>query len=271
MRLLNGAELAGFIKERQVRQVRSLRQAHHVVPRLAVVLTNDHPASVKYVQMKQRYGADIGVEVVVEHVLLDEAVTIIKKHNADAATHGIIVQLPLDDPARTDEVLAAIDPRKDVDALHSTQFFDPATPVAILWLLAGYNTELRGKKVVVIGQGRLVGAPLVKLLRASNINPVVVDKGDDVAAACADAEVVISGTGQPRLLTSKLIPHGAVVVDAGTASEGGKLAGDVDPEVLRSRDDLTITPQKGGVGPLTVCALFENVLRAARSIKNQNS
>lgn len=266
MRLLNGADLAGFIEERQAKQVRALRQTHNVIPRLAIILCNNQLASAKYIKLKQGYAADILVEVVVEHVPSDQALEVIAKHNTDPNTHGIIVQLPLEDASLTDEVLATVDPRKDVDGLHSTKFFDSATPTAILWLLAGYNVELRGKKVVVIGKGKLVGAPLASMLKASGIPVIVASRGDDLAEICKDAEVIITGTGQPGLLTSQLIPKNAVVVDAGTASEGNKLVGDVEPSVLETRPDLTITPLKGGVGPLTVCALFENVIRAAKSL-----
>lgn len=263
MKFLNGSDLAGFIKQRQAQQVRALRQAHKIVPHLAVILTNDHPASVKYVQMKQQYAQDIGAEAFIDHVLAANAREVIKKHNADPNIHGILVQLPVNDPTKTDEVLSAVNPQKDVDGLNSTQFFDSATPTAILWLLAGYNIDLKNKKVVVIGQGRLVGAPLTKILQASGVNVVAADKTTNLAEVCKDADVIISGTGQPGLLNSELIPKNAVVVDAGTASEGGKLVGDVAADVLENRTDLTITPKIGGVGPLTVCALFDNVIRAA--------
>ncbi|HWZ66035.1 MAG TPA: bifunctional 5,10-methylenetetrahydrofolate dehydrogenase/5,10-methenyltetrahydrofolate cyclohydrolase [Patescibacteria group bacterium] len=267
MRSLNGTDLSDFIKQRQANQVLALRQAHNITPRLAIILCNDQLASSKYIEMKQEYAEDIAAEVIVEHSTSKKVVAVIEKHNADPATHGIIVQLPLDDPSLTDDVLAAVSSKKDVDGLNSNEFFDPATPTAILWLLAGYNVELRGKKVVVIGQGKLVGAPLTRMLQASGISVTKAGRGDDLAAICNDAEVIITGTGQPGLLTSDLIPKNAVVVDAGTASEGNKLVGDVDPTVLDTRSDLTITPRFGGVGPLTICALFENVIRAANPTK----
>ncbi|HEV2412432.1 MAG TPA: bifunctional 5,10-methylenetetrahydrofolate dehydrogenase/5,10-methenyltetrahydrofolate cyclohydrolase [Candidatus Saccharimonadales bacterium] len=264
MRLLSGSDLASFIKERQAKQVRGLKQAEGIVPKLAVVLTDDNPVSRKYISLKQRYGEDIGIELVLEETTSTEAVKTIKRLNGDPSVFGIIVQLPISDPSLTEEVVKAISPEKDVDGLGSTKFFDPATPVAILWLLAGYNISLTDKKVLLIGQGQLVGRPLKKMLENSGITPEVADIDSDVGAMVAKAEVIVTATGQPGLLKSEMIPKGCVVVDAGTTSEGGKLVGDLDPAVYETRDDLTLTPRIGGVGPLTVCALFDNVIRSAR-------
>jgi len=273
MRFLNGSDLASYIKERQAKQVRGLRQAHHIFPRLVIILNNDDPASAKYVALKQRYGEQILVDVIIERVqTTDEAMQVIKRHNEDPETHGIIIQVPITETERTDEVLQAVAPEKDVDGLGSNKFFDPATPTAILWLLAGYNVEPRGKKVLVVGgKGRLVGAPLVRMLQASNVDVTVAGRADDLQALCENAEVIITATGKPGLITSNLIPPKAVVVDAGVAGEGGVLKGDVADEVYETRDDLTITPQKGGVGPLTVCALFDGVIRSARRIAEEQT
>jgi methylenetetrahydrofolate dehydrogenase (NADP+)/methenyltetrahydrofolate cyclohydrolase len=266
MKLLNGSELADFIKERQVHQVRGLRQAEHIQPKLAIVVTVDHPAIGIYVRKKERYGADIGIEVEVHRIAQVDAPKTIKALNEDDAVHGIIVQLPLEDPEQTEEIVNLVDPAKDVDALGKQAQFDPATPMAILWLLAGYNIDLRGKQVVLIGRGRLVGAPLERELKASGITFETVDRDTkDISGIVRNADVVISATGSAGVLTSDMIKQGAVVVDAGVAGEQGKTGGDLDPSIYEERDDLTITPRRGGVGPLTVCSLFENVIRAARS------
>lgn len=265
MKLLNGKELAGYIKERQARQVRGLRQAWHVQPKLAIVLTIEHPTINVYVRMKQKYGADILIDVDVYRVPQDEAPALIKKLNEDDSVHGIIVQLPLERPEETDEIVNLVAPEKDVDALGKNAQFDPATPMAILWLLAGYNIDLQGKQVLLVGRGKLVGAPLEKMLRASGVNVSVADRQTkDLKSETLKADVIITATGSPAILFPDMIKKGAVVVDAGVAGEEGKTVGDVAPEVYEERDDLTITPTKGGVGPLTVCALFENVIRAAR-------
>lgn len=265
MKLLNGSELAGFIKERQAHEVRGLRQAAGIAPKLAIVVTVEHPAIDVYMRMKQRYGADILVDVHVHRVKQNEAKQLIERLNADDSVHGIIVQLPLEDPAETDEICNLVAPEKDVDGLGKNAVLDPATPLAILWLLAGYNVDFRGKKIVLVGRGKLVGAPLERMLKASEYDVEVVDsKTAGRAEIILGADVIITATGQPGLVTSAMIKENAVVVDAGVAGEQGKTVGDLAPDVYE-RDDLTITPKKGGVGPLTICALFDNVIRAARS------
>lgn len=264
MKLLNGRELAGYIKQRQAHEVRALRQAHNVQPKLAIVVTVEHPVINVYMRMKQKYGDDILIDVEVHRVAQADAIATIKELNADASVHGIIVQLPLEDPTQTEEIVSYVAPEKDVDGLGSKPQFDPATPMAILWLLAGYNIELRGKHVLLIGRGKLVGAPLEKILQTSGFEVAVADRETkDLTAETLKADVIITATGSPAILYPNMIKQGAVVVDAGVAGEEGKTVGDVAPSVY-DRDDLSITPPKGGVGPLTVCALFENVIRAAQ-------
>jgi methylenetetrahydrofolate dehydrogenase (NADP+) / methenyltetrahydrofolate cyclohydrolase len=265
MRILNGAELAEFIKERQAHEVRSLRQAHEVMPKLAIIVTIDHPAINTYMRMKTKYGADILIDVDTYRVKQAEVPALIKKLNSDTAVHGMIVQLPLEDPTQTDEIVNLVAPAKDVDALGKDAVFDPATPMAILWLLSGYNIDLNhGQKVLLIGRGKLVGAPLERILKNSEVEVTVADRNTtDLMAETLQADVIITATGSPAVLKPDMIKQKAVVVDAGVAGEGGKTVGDLAPEVYE-RDDLTITPTKGGVGPLTICALFDNVIRAAR-------
>jgi methylenetetrahydrofolate dehydrogenase (NADP+)/methenyltetrahydrofolate cyclohydrolase len=264
MKILNGAELAGFIKERQDRQVRGLRQAHGIEPKLAIVVTVDNPVIDVYMRLKQQYGADIQIAVDIHRVKQTEVKDLLSKLSKDESIHGVIVQLPLEDPAETDEIVNLVSPAKDVDALGDQAKFEPATPMAILWLLSGYNVDLTGKRVLLIGRGKLVGAPLEKILSDSGIDVHVADRETaDLAAETLQADVIITATGSPAIIYPEMIKSGAVVVDAGVASEDGKTIGDLAPEVYE-RDDLTITPAKGGVGPLTVCALFENVIRAAQ-------
>lgn len=265
MKLLNGSELAGFIKERQAHEVRGLRQAWHVEPKLAIVVTVEHPAIEVYMRMKQRYGADILIDVDVHRVRQDEAAALIDQLNADPSVHGIIVQLPLEDPRQTNEICDLVAPEKDVDALGAKATLDPATPLAIMWLLAGYNVDLAGKKIVLVGRGKLVGAPLERIWKVSGYDVEVADsKTADLAGMVKTADIIVTATGKPGLVTGDMIKEGAVVVDAGVAGEQGKTVGDLASDVYE-RDDLTITPTKGGVGPLTICALFDNVIRAARA------
>lgn len=265
MKLLNGSELAGFIQERQAKQVRALRQADGVAPKLAIVVTVDNPVIDVYMRMKQRYGNEIQVDVDVHRIAQDQAADTIAALNDDDSVHGIIVQLPLDDPSQTDEIVNLVAPDKDVDALGSRAVFDPATPMAILWLLAAYNIDLnKGQKVLLIGRGKLVGAPLERILNDSGVDVTVADRStDDLASLTLQSDIIITATGSPAIIYPDMLKTKAVVVDAGTASENGKTVGDLAAEVY-DRDDLTLTPTKGGVGPLTVCALFDNVIRAAR-------
>lgn len=269
MKLLNGSELAGFIKERQAHEVRGLRQAWGVNPKLAIVVTVEHPAIDVYMRMKTRYGADILIEVETHRVAQAEAPATIKALNQDPSVHGIIVQLPLEDPSQTEEIVNLVAPEKDVDALGKNATLDPATPLAILWLLAGYNVDLKGKKIVLVGRGKLVGAPLERMLLNSGYDVEVVDrKTTDMKSVVRQADVIVTATGQPGLVVSDMIKEGTVVVDAGVAGEHGKTVGDLADDVYE-RDDLTLTPRKGGVGPLTICALFDNVIRAARAAAAQ--
>lgn len=265
MKILNGRELADFIQERQAPEVRALRQAHHIFPKLAIVVTIDNPVIDLYVRLKRKYGADLLIHVDVHRVAQSEVPQLLQQLNQDVTVHGIIIQLPLADPTQTEELVNLVTPAKDVDALGAKAIYDPATPIAIMWLLAGYNVELRGKHILLIGRGKLVGMPLARMLLASGLEVEVADRTTpDLAAVTKEADIIITATGSPAILYPDMIKKSAVVVDAGVASEDGKTVGDVAPAVY-DRDDLTITPVKGGVGPLTVCALFENVIRAART------
>lgn len=265
MKILSGTDLAGFIKERQAKQVRALRQAWRIQPRLAIVTDTNNPVIETYMRLKQCYGADILIDTEI-HRATDDMPAVIESLNQRTDVHGIIVQLPLSNPSRTDEMLALVAPEKDVDGLRADSPFDAATPVAINWLLAGHGVELTGKRLAIVGRGRLVGAPLARMWHQSGLEPRVFEEGDDVTEL-VDYDVVVTATGQPGLITSKMLHGGAVVVDAGTASDKGKIVGDVSAEARR-RQDISITPEKGGVGPLTVAALFDNLINACLDIAN---
>lgn len=269
MKILNGLELIDFIKERQAKQVRALRQSWRVVPRLAILQTIDNPVIDTYVRLKNAYGADILIEVDVYKLNQSELIPKIKQLNQDEFVHGIIVQLPLADPYQTDEAVNAVLPEKDVDGLGEGATFTPATAMAIDWLLAGYSVTLEDKKIAIIGKGRLVGRPLSALWLKAGLDVTVCDtETPDLASVLLNSDLIVTATGVPSLITRDMIKPGAVVVDAGTAAEHGKIVGDLAPDV-RELDDITITPQKGGVGPLTVSALFDNVIRAARVVADK--
>lgn len=266
-KLLSGTELVGYIQERQARQVRALRQASHIFPRLVIIKsTAASPVIETYIRMKERYAQEILIETAVE--TLDEAdmPAAIARLNDDPLVHGIIVQLPLADPSLTDEIVNLIAPEKDVDGLGEAAHYDSATATAINWLLSGYAIDLRDKALTIVGNGRLVGAPLATIWRQSNYNVTVLDDTTpDISTILHKSDVIVTATGVPGLITSDMIQIGATVVDAGTASENGVITGDLDPAV-RERDDLKLTPEKGGVGPLTITALCDNVIQAATKV-----
>ncbi len=264
MKMLNGSELAGYIKERQAKTVRALRQSEKIFPKLAIIRTNPDPVVDSYMKLKQSYGEDILIDVDVLTIDQAEAVATIKKLNSDPSVHGIIVQIPLPDPSQTTEILNSVAPNKDVDGLAEKTEHDPATPMAINWLLSGYNVDFAGKHIVIVGHGRLVGKPLAQLWQRSGLDVEVADKQtEDLSNVTQKADILITATGMPGLIIKDMIKPNAVIVDAGVATDSNGLIGDVAPEV-RELPNITITPIKGGVGPLTVCALFENVIRSAQ-------
>ncbi len=264
-RSLNGSELVGYIKERQAKQVRALRQAHNIAPKLVIIRTNPDPIVDSYMKIKSNYGADIEVDVDVKTIDQTEAVQVIQQLNDDESVHGIIVQIPLPDQSKTDEVLNAVASEKDVDGLSEKSVYDAPTPLAISWLLAGYNVDFRGKHVVIVGHGRLVGKPLARMWQASNYDVEVADKDvENLGDVTRTADILVTATGVPSLIGADMVKPDAVIVDAGVATDSNGLVGDVGLDV-RELPNITITPEKGGVGPLTVSALFDNVIRAARA------
>ncbi len=262
-KLLNGSELQGFIKERQLRQVRNLRQQFGIVPRL-LIIKSPHASSVidTYVRVKERYAADIAIDVVVETCHEDKMQERIKQANDDSKIQGIIVQLPLKNIGQTNDICNKIDVQKDVDGLGQGAIFPSATAQAIDWLLAGYNVNLEGKHIAVVGNGKLVGGPLSTMWKSRGLMVTVLDEASDNTHDVVSAsDVIVSAVGVPHLITSDMVKSGAIVVDAGTASEQGVIKGDVD-EAVRDRNDVTITPVKGGVGPLTYTVLFDHLIEA---------
>lgn len=253
-KLLDGRDVAAFIKERHARQVTGLTPA----PRLAIIRSAHNEAGDRYLKMKRAYGEEIGAPV---DLYVETAATILDRiHtlNTDPAVTGIIIQLPLENPDITGRALAAVAPAKDVDGLGTHSPYEAATPKAALWLLAAYNVDLKGR-IVVVGQGRLVGKPLADRLEASGCDVVRCDiTTPDLAAETIQADILFTGTGQAGLIKPNMVKPGAVVVDTGSPRQ------ELDP-ALYDRPDLTITPNPGGIGPMTVASLFDNLLIAAQN------
>lgn len=262
---MNGLELMGFIKERQATQIRGLRQAHNIFPKLVIVRTGSDKTTDLYLKLKQEYGSDILVDVEVINATDEEIIGIIEKLNHDKTVHGIVVQLPLADKSKTEKVVNTIDPTKDIDGLGDKSIYTPATPMAIDWLLVGYNIDLNNKKIAIVGNGRLVGAPLYKLWKNNGLNVEVYNsKTENIGEKLVEADVIVSATGVPRIIQDSMVKYGAVIVDAGMANDSGGIVGDVS-EAVRYRPDVIITPEKGGVGPLTIAAFFDNLIQSART------
>ncbi len=266
MKILSGAEIAGYMKENQARIVRSFLGREKLRPKLVIIRNSDNPVILKYVELKKQYGEDIGIEV--EDWLRQDLPQAMEEANQDSSVHGVILQLPIQGETNVDELVQRIAPEKDVDGLNPAgAVFESATATAVDWLLNGYDIPLKSAEIAIVGRGRLVGAPLERMWRASGYNVTVFHRGDDLERL-KDFDVIVSATGVPHLVKDEMVKAGATVVDAGTASEGGVLVGDVD-DAVRARTNLkALTPKVGGVGPLTVTALFEHVLQAANRAVN---
>ncbi len=258
---ISGKEIADIKEIDHRMRVENLKQKG-IVPRLAIIQTTTSSVIDMYVRVKKNYAEKIGM--VVEHYILepDEVVKRISELNENPSVHGIIVQLPLHKDLNQDAILNLVALQKDVDGLASGSQYVPPTVQSIIWLLDAYVPTLsQGKRIALLGKGRLVGAPLEKQLLKKNIVPTVFTKNDTLTGL-VDYDVIVSATGSPGLLTNTLVKENACVLDAGTAEENGVIHGDAADE-LYERSDISITPTKGGVGILTVRALFENVLYAA--------
>ncbi len=258
MKILNGRELADFVKERQAHQVRNMAEK----PTLLIIRDSDNPVITKYVNLKIQYGEDIGVKVIDYRAENSEDIkNKILSANEDPEISGIILQLPIIEKDKTNELTNLITAAKDVDGLSENGNFDSATATAINWLLTGYDIELKNHKIAIVGRGKLVGAPLYKMFTNSNLDVTLFHRGDNLNEL-TKYDIIITATGIPGLIKSEMVRPGCVIIDAGTASEKGILVGDVD-EAVRNRTDLSaISPKTGGVGPLTVTCLFDHVIQA---------
>jgi methylenetetrahydrofolate dehydrogenase (NADP+) / methenyltetrahydrofolate cyclohydrolase len=228
-------------------------------------------ATTKYLGIKRRYAESIGVHMEVRELSMtatteDVLGAIVSARNAE----GIVLQLPFPPHIDTEHVLAALPAKQDVDVIGqeaSERYYSgnhtllPPVVGAIAEIATHYGVSFQDARVVVIGKGRLVGVPSATWARAQGAVVTVVDKHDDVAASLHDAHIVISGAGAPGLVTPEMLTQGVVIFDAGTSEDGGKLAGDVSPECVVKA--TVFTPVPGGIGPVAVAKLFENLYALA--------
>lgn len=248
-----------------------------ITPGLATVLVGDDPGSHSYVKMKHRDCEALGINSIRRDLPADisqeELLAVIDELNADPACTGYIVQLPLPKHLNENEVLERIDPDKDADGLHPVNLGKlvlnenaplPCTPNGCISLLRRFDVELDGAKVVVIGRGVTVGRPIGLMLtrRSENSTVTLCHTGTkDLAAETKAADVIIAAAGVPHLLTADMVKEGAAVLDVGVSRVDGKLAGDVAPEVWEKAG--AVSPNPGGVGPLTRAFLVHNVVERA--------
>ncbi|MBA3678895.1 bifunctional 5,10-methylenetetrahydrofolate dehydrogenase/5,10-methenyltetrahydrofolate cyclohydrolase [Candidatus Saccharibacteria bacterium] len=247
-----------------------------ITPKLVNIAYNPDSRSEMYIEMKRQQAEKIGIEY--EYIDLSDTtqadciqrMTLLANNNS---VHGIIVQLPINDYDDPQSLLNIIPPSKDVDGLSDQSLLDlqhnqaklqPATPLAIIELLKRSAVDLQGKKVAVIGQGKLVGKPLGYMLQNLNVDTLLADASTvDLAKITQQADIIISATGQPGLITADLVPQGSIIIDAGIAEVEGVAKGDVDFNDVKNKVNL-ISPVPGGVGPVTVAMLLSNVVTSAQ-------
>ncbi|WP_046203798.1 bifunctional methylenetetrahydrofolate dehydrogenase/methenyltetrahydrofolate cyclohydrolase [Corynebacterium argentoratense] len=273
---LDGTLYRNEIFEELQRDVATLKE-HGIVPGLATVLVGDDPASHAYVNMKHRDCESIGVRSIRKDLPADvtqeQLLAVIDELNADPECTGYIVQLPL--PKHLDEnaVLEHIDPAKDADGLHPVNLGKlvlgepaplPCTPNGAIHLLRRFGVEIAGKEVVVVGRGVTVGRPIGLMLtrRSENATVTLCHTGTvDLAKHTREADIIIAAAGVPHMLTADMVKPGAAILDVGVSRKDGKLLGDVAPEVWDTAG--FVSPNPGGVGPLTRAFLVRNVVKSA--------
>ena len=285
--LIDGRAIADEIHAETARRIEAL-SLRQVKPGLAFVRVGEDPASVVYVGMKERHSAKLGINSRT-HLLPatapeTELLALIDRLNADPAVHGILVQAPLPAHIGAARVYARVRPEKDVDGFNPVNVgklmlgdatgFVPCTPAGVHELLIRTGVPIEGAEVVILGRGNIVGKPMASLLiqKARNANATVTvchSQTRDLPGHCRRADIVIAAIGVPRFLKADMIKPGATVIDVGVnripdpqAKSGSRLVGDVDFENVRPKAGW-ITPNPGGVGPMTIALLMRNTVRAA--------
>ena len=288
-RIIDGKAFATGLRARIAREVARLKEAHGLVPGLAVVLVGENPASQVYVRNKARQTAEAGMTSF-EHKLSPETtqaelLELVGTLNADPAVHGILVQLPLPGQISEQAVIDTLDPAKDVDGFHVINVgrlstgsrgvsapLVPCTPLGCLMLLKDRLGDLTGLNAVVIGRSNIVGKPLAQLLLREHCTVTLAhSRTRDLPAVARAADILVAAVGRPHMVKAEWIKPGAAVIDVGInrvegegEGEGGKsrIVGDVDTGAALSVAGA-ITPVPGGVGPMTIACLLANTLTAA--------
>ena len=274
--IIDGREVASKIKEEIKNEISLLSNKLT----LCVVQVGDDEASNIYIKQKEKLANELGINFIhkkyndISEELLEEEII---KLNEDKNITGIIIQLPIPDKYNTNKLINLIDPNKDVDGLtdynkvklyNNEEGIIPCTPLGILELLNHYNIDVKGENIVIIGRSLLVSKPLFNLLLNKDATVTMChSKTINLSSITKNADILISATGKPHLVTEDMIKDNAVIIDVGISRIDGKLCGDVDFENV-SKKALYITPVPGGVGPMTVIMLMKNILNAYKKQKN---
>lgn len=275
-KILDGKALANLLGENLKEKVKNLK-AEGIMPHFCVINIGDDTASKIYVRSKKRKAEKLGIIQDIYQMPTDtkqqEVLDLIDKLNTDPEINGLMVQMPTPEQISADELLARIDPNKDVDSLTPANvgrlwlkdhFVEPATAEGIMALLKHYEIPLNGKNVVIIGRSNIVGKPLAALMLEKNATITIAhSKTQNLASLTKRADVIVSATGEPCLIKADMVKDGVIVVDVGINRVNGKLVGDVDFDAVKEKASY-ITPVPGGVGPLTVQFLMEAVVNLTR-------
>ncbi|MGM9612753.1 MAG: bifunctional methylenetetrahydrofolate dehydrogenase/methenyltetrahydrofolate cyclohydrolase FolD [Butyricicoccus sp.] len=273
---MDGKALSAKVRGQILAETDALK-AQGIVPGLAVILVGDDPASEIYVRNKEKACSECGFYSE-KHVLpasasQDELIELIHDLNANPKISGILCQLPLPKQISEDAVIAAIDPKKDVDAFHPANVgkimigdfdFLPCTPAGVMELLDEYEIDPKGKQCVVIGRSNIVGKPMAMLLLHRHGTVTIChSRTKNLTELCAGADILVAAVGKAAFVTPEMVKEGAVVIDVGiNRNAEGKVCGDVDPAVMEKASYMTPVP--GGAGPMTITMLMKNTLKAAR-------
>ena len=275
--IIDGKEVAKKTREKLKNEVKELKE-HGIIPKLTVIMVGDNPASKVYVRNKSKACNEVGVEY--EEFFLDSSISqkelldLIKKLNDDKTVNGILLQSPLPQHLDINEAFRTIDYRKDVDGFHPMNVgklvlgqdtFVSCTPYGIMRLFEEYNIDLCGKNVVILGRSNIVGKPLVQCCLNNNATVTIChSKTKDIKEVTKNADVLVVAIGKPHFLEADMVKDGAIIIDVGiNRLNTGKIVGDVDFENV-SKKASYITPVPGGVGPMTIAMLLNNVIKATR-------